>query len=354
MIYTSALTLSSTTTIKAYAVDGSNNASGVQTVTYTQVAYVTNGLQVYYDFASLNSTPTTVTDSSGNGNTGTLKNYSGSYGSGVINGELVGDGTGDYITIPSKSTLKTYPFTVEFYASFRRDQADAAGSFKLFSDASGTGTGNGVSVNLNTIKHATTPNTIYLSGPVSQPNYGVSFNAFDNVYHHIVAVFGSNYQKIYVDNVLLGTGNQTSTATLGDRVLALFADNDTVSASATTLQHSARLFRFYNRELTQAEVTQNYNNLPSSFTPGDYKAPIATFSPAPGTYTGAQTITITLDDADGAEVYYTTNGTIPNITNASQKYTAPFTISATCRISYIPKDAAGNKTAMKYVDYTIN
>jgi hypothetical protein len=352
--YSSPLTLTDTDTVKAYAVDGSGNASTVQTVTYTKVAaaFVTNGLQAYYDFASLSTTPSTVTDSSGNGNTGTLRHYSGARGSGVLNGELVGDGLGDSISIASKPALRTYPLTLEFYSSFRRDISPDVTSFRLFSNQYGTGTGNGIGVILNTPKNATLPNTIQFSGTLSQPNYSVAFNAYDNTYHHVVVVFGQNYQKIYVDNVLLGTGSGTST-TLGDRVISLFTDSDTLSATGNSLQNSTRLFRFYNRELTQVEVTQNYNNLPTSFTPGDYKAPMITASPAPGTYTGPQTITFTTDETDG-EIYYTTNNTLPSFTNDAYKYTAPFTISATTTIHYIMRDGAGNKTPDKTITYTIN
>jgi len=51
-----------------------------------------------------------------------------------------------------------------------------------------------------------------------------------------------------------------------------------------------------------------------------------TFSPAPGTYSSAQQVTISSTTA-GATIYYTTDGSTP--TAASNKYTAPVTISAT-------------------------
>ena len=54
-------------------------------------------------------------------------------------------------------------------------------------------------------------------------------------------------------------------------------------------------------------------------------APTPTVSPAGGTFTTAQTVTLS-DSASGATIYYTTNGSTP--TTSSTKYTAPFTVSA--------------------------
>jgi hypothetical protein len=51
-----------------------------------------------------------------------------------------------------------------------------------------------------------------------------------------------------------------------------------------------------------------------------------TFSPAAGTYTTAQTVTIS-DAIAGATIYYTTNGTTP--TTASTVYSGAITIPAT-------------------------
>ena len=54
------------------------------------------------------------------------------------------------------------------------------------------------------------------------------------------------------------------------------------------------------------------------------EAATPTFSPAAGTYTSAQTVTIS-DGTSGATIYYTTNGTTP--TSSSTKYSSPITVS---------------------------
>ena len=61
-----------------------------------------------------------------------------------------------------------------------------------------------------------------------------------------------------------------------------------------------------------------------------------TFSPNPGTYSGAQSITLT-DSSPGVTIYYTTDGSTP--TTGSMRYTGPITISTTTTIQAI---AAGN------------
>ncbi len=62
----------------------------------------------------------------------------------------------------------------------------------------------------------------------------------------------------------------------------------------------------------------------STVTPPEQNAATPTFSPAAGTYTTAQTITIT-DSTPGVSVFYTTDGSAP--TTASHPYTAPISLA---------------------------
>jgi hypothetical protein len=57
-----------------------------------------------------------------------------------------------------------------------------------------------------------------------------------------------------------------------------------------------------------------------------------TFSPAPGAYTTAQSVTIA-DATPGAVIYYTTDGTTP--TTSSAKYSAPISIASTATIQAV-------------------
>ena len=64
---------------------------------------------------------TTASDSSGNGNTGTLLNGP-SWTTGKLNNSLSFDGVDDYVTLPDMGTVESYPFT--FTAWFRSSSSD--------------------------------------------------------------------------------------------------------------------------------------------------------------------------------------------------------------------------------------
>jgi N-acetylneuraminic acid mutarotase len=78
-------------------------------------------------------------------------------------------------------------------------------------------------------------------------------------------------------------------------------------------------------------------------------API--FSPAQGTYTSVQSVTI-MDSTAGATIYYTTNGTTP--TAASTKYTGAISVGSTETIEAIAVAAGFNNSIVSSATYTIN
>ena len=83
--------------------------------------------------------------------------------------------------------------------------------------------------------------------------------------------------------------------------------------------------------------------------PADTTAPVTTISPAGGTYTSAQSVTLTANET--ANTYYTVDGTNP--TTSSTKYTGPITISTSKTLKYFSVDTAGNAEAVKTATYTI-
>jgi hypothetical protein len=76
-----------------------------------------------------------------------------------------------------------------------------------------------------------------------------------------------------------------------------------------------------------------------------------TISPAGGSYTGTQTISLA-DTTAGAAIYYTTNGTTP--TGASTLYSAPFTLSASGTVEAIAVASGYTNSAVVSATYTIS
>jgi Legume lectin domain/Chitobiase/beta-hexosaminidase C-terminal domain len=76
-----------------------------------------------------------------------------------------------------------------------------------------------------------------------------------------------------------------------------------------------------------------------------------TFSPAAGTYTATQLVTIS-DTTNGATIYYTTNGTTP--TAASTPYTGPISVSASETLEAIAVASGQSASAVATGTYTIN
>jgi hypothetical protein len=76
-----------------------------------------------------------------------------------------------------------------------------------------------------------------------------------------------------------------------------------------------------------------------------------TFSPAAGTYTSAQSVTIS-DSSAGATIYYTTNGTTP--TTSSSVYSAAIPVSATSTIQAIAAGGSFSQSSPASATYTIH
>ena len=76
-----------------------------------------------------------------------------------------------------------------------------------------------------------------------------------------------------------------------------------------------------------------------------------TFSPAAGTYSSAQTVTIS-DSTSGSTIYYTTNGTTP--TTASSTYSSAITVSATETLEAIATASGDSPSAVGSAAYTIS
>jgi subtilase family serine protease len=84
-----------------------------------------------------------------------------------------------------------------------------------------------------------------------------------------------------------------------------------------------------------------------------FTVPSATpvISPTGGTYTSAQTVTLS-DSTPGATIYYTTDGTVP--TTTSMLYTGPITVASTQTITAMATASGYSQSSLASAAYTIN
>ena len=111
-------------------------------------------------------------------------------------------------------------------------------------------------------------------------------------------------------------------------------------SSSETIEAIAAASGFSNSAVGSAAYTIN---LPAAAMP--------TFSPAAGTYTSVQSVTIS-DSTSGATVYYTTDGTTP--TTSSAKYNGAITVSSSETIQAIATATGYSNSAVGSATYAIN
>ena len=186
------------------------------------------------------------------------------------------------------------------------------------------------------------------TGPASCTGTGTATYAYVN---------GGSDTKIYAESVAGGTspelligksgGSMTATITLpagtsGDLTLRFLENGDRISVTSSTTDVTVGTLS-YNSSSKQAEVTISlasattelvleFSNTNSSnvrvdnfmLTKVTPAVPDPVISPEGGTYDNVQTVTITCDDED-ATIYYTTNGNTPD--DGSTEYTGAITVS---------------------------
>jgi alpha-L-arabinofuranosidase len=151
------------------------------------------------------------------------------------------------------------------------------------------------------------------------------------------------------------TSSQTVTMSDGTSGAKIYYTTDGSTPTTSSTVYSAPISVSKSETLQAIAVSSGLSN--SAVTSGSYvistsSATAATpvFSVAGGTYSSAQTVTIT-DATSGAAIYYTTNGTTP--TTSSTKYSGAITVSASETLEAIAVATNYTNSAVASATYTI-
>jgi hypothetical protein len=195
-------------------------------------------LEVYYDGQDYTSMPSTVTDKSGNGVTGTPN---GGVGFDTEYKAFTFDGSGDYIkgAIPS-SLSGNHPYTFSLWIKPDAIQSSFKAVFEMGNRANNQSCG--LYLNGGSIVHLAFAN-----------NLTTSTSVVPNQWIHITGTYTSGSRKVYADGVLLAT-DAYSSMNIGSTEMTLGANND----DSQEFDGSIANFRLFNRALTGDEIWQLY------------------------------------------------------------------------------------------------
>jgi len=167
-------------------------------------------------------------------------------------------------------------------------------------------------------------------------------NVVDNT-PPVITLLGATVVSVVVGSAYTDAG-ATAFDNLDGNITPLIATvNPVVTTAVATFTVTYDVTDSASNPATQ--VTRTVNVVAADITD-----PVTTATPAGGTYTSAQTVTLTVNEP--ATIYYTLNGTMP--TTSSAVYSTPLSIPTTSTLKFFAVDTAGNTESVNTEEYTIN
>jgi hypothetical protein len=149
-----------------------------------------------------------------------------------------------------------------------------------------------------------------------------------------------------------GTYTSAPSVTMTDSTAGatIYYTTDGTTPTTSSMPYSAPITVSTTKTLKAIATAPGYSK--SAVTSGAYiiAVPAPVFTPGGGTYTAAQSVTIT-DSMSGAAIYFTTDGTPP--TTASRLYSGPITVSMTQTIKALAVNSGYSNSAVTTATYTI-
>jgi hypothetical protein len=253
---------------------------------------VTDGLVLNLDAGDPRSYPssgTTWTDLSGNGNNGTLVN--GPTYSNADGGGLVFDGTNDYITLPSNTSLAPSQVTIEAWV-LHTNSSQVTSFVGGYGDTGNQGYWLGTNNSYWTFSIGAGGSNYYqLAGPTYSSNTIV----------HLVGTFDGSIMRFYTNGVLSSTYGLSGNIQYSG-VTPYIGQTTGLS---TNRYWTGKIFNYkiYNRPLSAAEVAQNYDALRVRY--GSYTN---TFTPLCGGGEGKVEVLCVAGGGGGGSCYFADGG----------------------------------------------
>jgi hypothetical protein len=211
------------------------------------------------------------------------------------------------------------------------------------------------------------PSTIAASGAGSSTiNLAVGLNTPSGTYPLTLTLNGGGIQRTTTVNLVVtpakaatprfspqsGTYTSSQSVSITDATSGAsiyYTTNGTTPTTSSTL-YSGPITVASTETIKAMAAASGYSNSAVATATFTIAASAPVFSPKAGTYTSAQSVSIT-DATSGASIYYTTNGTTP--TTSSTLYSGPITVASTETIKAMAAASGYSNSAVATAAYTI-
>jgi Concanavalin A-like lectin/glucanases superfamily/Bacterial Ig domain/Purple acid Phosphatase, N-terminal domain len=276
---------------RAKSRDAAGNLATSTDFTFTTTAPVTTGLVAHW--ALDDGSGTTATDSSGNGNTGSLVNGP-VWSTGVLAQALTFNGAGSYVNVPHTAALNAYPLTI---AAWIKTGATTAVSAIVNKFVAGTSNGYQLFVDNGRLC------AWYLRDAANYVYDGTSCTLaaagfVDNRWHHVSFVVDAAGGRLFIDGVQRTALGWAGTAGAPSTTQPVHL-GDYAGAAGAVFSGLLDDVRIYNRALSPTEISNFYSGGAALIAP-----PVSSAISATGPTPSGVTIRWTTNVASASQVEY--------------------------------------------------